>query len=192
MGVLVNAYQAAELAGIHERNLRRHIHTGTLPAKKVGRAYRIDVDDLLKLPGGANITQPEVPAVGPRLLPFLTPTRTWRPPVALRLSCRSWCWLVTAGIVLASLVATALRLALYPVPDEAQWPVSHHLGLIIATNTLAFDLMLIIGVANGTFEDWIAAVRNLASHLRRGKGDRQQNRPPRVRWSVRERQERAA
>lgn len=52
MGQLVTTAQAAALVGRHERNVRRRIALGELPAQKDGAAgFRIDSDDLAAIPG---------------------------------------------------------------------------------------------------------------------------------------------
>lgn len=51
MGVKVTAEQAGQLVDRHERIVRWHIKRGTLPAVKRGTSWRIDVDDLERVPG---------------------------------------------------------------------------------------------------------------------------------------------
>jgi hypothetical protein len=51
MGIRVTAAQAAALVGRHERIIRWHIGRGDLPAQKQGNAWRIDTDDLARIPG---------------------------------------------------------------------------------------------------------------------------------------------
>jgi excisionase family DNA binding protein len=47
-GATVTARQAAEALGVTERTVRRWIENGRLPAKKVGRSFRIALDDAVR------------------------------------------------------------------------------------------------------------------------------------------------
>lgn len=51
MGLKVTAEQAGQLVDRAERIVRGHIKRGTLPAVKVGNSWRIDVDELERIPG---------------------------------------------------------------------------------------------------------------------------------------------
>jgi hypothetical protein len=51
MGLLVTAEEAGQLVDRHERIVRLHIKRGDLPATKEGNRWRVDVDDLEKVPG---------------------------------------------------------------------------------------------------------------------------------------------
>lgn len=47
--------EAAAVLGVHERTIRYHIKNGTLPAGKIGRAWRIAKDDLLAFVAPRNV-----------------------------------------------------------------------------------------------------------------------------------------
>lgn len=51
VGVRVSAYEASRLVDRHERVVRGRIARGDLPAIKEGNTWRIDVDDLERIPG---------------------------------------------------------------------------------------------------------------------------------------------
>jgi helix-turn-helix protein len=51
MGLLVTAEEAGQLVDRHERIVRGHIKRGDLPATKEGNRWRVDTDDLEKVPG---------------------------------------------------------------------------------------------------------------------------------------------
>lgn len=51
VGQKVTAWEAGQLVNRHERVVRGHIKGGTLPAVKQGHSWRVDVDDLERIPG---------------------------------------------------------------------------------------------------------------------------------------------
>jgi excisionase family DNA binding protein len=57
--MLLDARKAAELLGVSDQTLRRWAREGQIPAFKWGRAYRFDVDALLRV---GQATSPEVQA----------------------------------------------------------------------------------------------------------------------------------
>lgn len=48
-------YEAAEVLGVHERTIRRHIKTGELNAGKIGRQWRISREALLEYSAPKNL-----------------------------------------------------------------------------------------------------------------------------------------
>lgn len=48
-------YEAAEVLGVHERTIRRHIKTGELKAGKIGRQWRISREALLEYSAPKNL-----------------------------------------------------------------------------------------------------------------------------------------
>jgi excisionase family DNA binding protein len=67
----VSAKQAAELAGLSARTVRRWIIDGRLPAVKFGRSFRIALADLAQLMGQSFGTRSDAPMNEPSALPSL-------------------------------------------------------------------------------------------------------------------------
>ncbi len=175
----VTLREAAALAQRSTRAILYHYHSGLVSATLVKDRLWFSVSELAaKLPGGLpglSAMQPEVPNAGPRLLP---PPATRRPLVktALLATCRTVVFLwgpLPRSMRLLEIVLLAVywTVALPLVPLARTWP-----SLLISTERDAYWRSIFWRLPESPC---VQSYRS--SQLRRGRGDRQQNRPPQVR-----------